>query len=103
MNPASFHLAEKPFRLARDPQGWGSLLIIYDLNVVPGDLTAPARFQRLKEGFLRRKPRRIRLSGRSAFGFAIYAFGLGEDTLRKSWRSGDGIGDTVNFDYVDAG
>src|SRR5215203_5810340 len=96
-------LSEDAQSLPTDVQGRNALLIVHHLDVVPGDLSPPSRLYSLQERLLRREPPRVTLRGRRFFSVAIFALGWGEDTFAETRRSRHRFGDTVDFNYVDAG
>ena len=96
-------LSEDAQSLATDVQGRNAIRIVHHLDVVPGDLAPPARFYCLQERLFRRESPRVTLRGRRFFGVAIFALGWGEDTFAETRRSRHRFGDTIDFNYVDAG
>lgn len=88
--------------LACDEEAWGSILIDNDLNVMPGDLAPPTRFESLEKCLLCGESRGIGLCGRRAFTLTVSAFRFGKNTLNKTGSSGDGFAYAIDFRYVDA-
>ena len=74
--------------------------IDHDLDVMPGDLSAPTGFQSLQKSFLGGKPGGVRLSGGDTFGFAIFPFAGRKHAFKKPRRTRDSFADTINFDNV---
>ena len=77
-----------------------TILVVPDLDIVPGDLASPARLECFQKCFLSSEPAGVRLCRRGTFGFAILTFERSEHTLYESRSSFDRFPYTVDFDYV---
>lgn len=102
MHPRCSQIIEQASRLAADLQRRYAELVRHDLDVVPGDLSPPARLQGFQEGFLRGEPARIRLCPGRSTAFAIVAFALRKDAFGESRSSGYRFSYAINFNNVDA-
>lgn len=97
---AGAKFVEDPFCLSGYEEAGCAFAIDVDLNVLPGDLTAPTCSDRLQKGLFCSKPRRIGLRRRGALCVTVFPLALGENPFNKAGSSFDGLPDAVNLDDV---
>ena len=73
-----------------------------DLDILPRDLSSPARLEGFQKCLFRGKTSGIRLGRGCSFRIAIRSFSGGENTLTEPRCSFKRFCDTINFDDVDA-
>lgn len=95
-------LFKKVRSLAGDAERRNSLTVGHNLNVMPRDLSPPSRLQSFQERLLCREASGVRLGRGGALSIAVRTFAGSENALGKARRSRHGLGDTINFDNVDA-
>lgn len=94
---------EDACRLARYVQRRNALTIVHHLNVMPGYLASPAGLDGFQECFFCSKASGVALGCSGAFRVAIIPLGAREHPLDEPRSSRHGLGDAIDFNYVDTG
>lgn len=97
MDPICAQGCQQSFRLTTYFKTRHTHFVVIDFYVVPGNFSAPTRFQSLQECLLGGKTPGVGLSGSGSFLITVLSFSVCENPLDKTRCSFDSFANAINF------